>query len=73
MLPTQKFLFNKLLINLRFQQSFFKYIAAKYEKNPQKLLHCLKMYICKNLLRQCSLGPANITVAWIVLPHMVGA
>lgn len=36
MLPSQKFLFKKLLINWRFQQSFFKYIAAKYEKKKQK-------------------------------------
>lgn len=43
------------------------------KKKTQKLVHCLKMYICKNLLRLCSLGPANITVAWIVLSHMVDA
>lgn len=42
MLPSQKFLFKKLLINLRFQQSFFKYIAAKCEKNPKNLFIVLK-------------------------------
>lgn len=43
MLPSQKFLFKKLLINLRFQQSFFKYISQQnMKKKPKNLFIVLK-------------------------------